>query len=65
LYFSPSVLSRPWTFPAILGPQLVLLATLRSVLHEALPGYTVASGWDLRMGFAKTEDPKNCGITLW
>eukprot|EP00435_Cladocopium_sp_Y103_P010435 s1175_g2.t1 len=31
---------RPWTFPAILGPQLVLLATLRSVLHEALPGYT-------------------------
>ena len=32
---------RPWTFPAVFGPQLVLLAVLRSVLHYNLPGYTV------------------------
>ncbi|CAK9013081.1 unnamed protein product [Durusdinium trenchii] len=32
---------RPWTFPAILGPQLVLLAVLKSVLRHPLPGYTV------------------------
>ena len=31
---------RPWTFPAILGPQLVLLAVLKSVLRHPLPGYT-------------------------
>jgi len=28
---------RPWTFQAVLGPQLVLLAVLR----YPLPGYTV------------------------
>jgi len=32
---------RPWTFAAVFGPQLVLLAVLRSVLHYKLPGYTV------------------------
>ena len=32
---------RPWTFQAVLGPQLVLLAVLRSVLQYPLPGYTV------------------------
>ncbi|CAJ1440804.1 unnamed protein product [Effrenium voratum] len=30
---------RPWTFAAILGPQLVLLAALRCLLHFELPGY--------------------------
>lgn len=32
---------RPWTFQAVLGPQLVLLAVLRAVLQYPLPGYTV------------------------
>lgn len=31
---------RPWTFTATIGPQLVSLAVLHSLLHKPLPGYT-------------------------